>query len=405
VIKLRILFLSSTFIDKKEEADFIYEFVKSFKDKGHRVLVISSHSKGLPKEQFVNGIRVKRFQYLWPDSMQGLTHKAGIAQNLQNSVLVKMQMLPYLFFGALEARKAIKEFKPDIVEAMWAFPQGFIAAFLKKFMGFKLAIHLFGAEVYLAKKYKMAFLVTWPAKNADLITANSRATKKSAVELGIKKKINTVFCGGINTKRFNQKNKGGKVRKKHKLGKEKMILTVGRLVERKGHVYLVRAMPLILKKIPNAKLFIVGSGPLEKEIKSEVKKLGLEKSVVLTGRVATEILPNYYAAADVFCLPAIIDSRGETEGGQGLVVGEAMATGKPVVASAVGGITDAVKHNWNGLLVKEKNEKQLAEAICKVLSDKKLREKLTKNGLRFVKEEASYESGADKFLKLFKKVI
>ncbi|MBN2067039.1 MAG: glycosyltransferase family 4 protein [Candidatus Diapherotrites archaeon] len=402
---MRILFLSSTFIERKEDADFIYEFVKSFRDKGHHVLVIASHSKGLPKEQTVNGIKVKRFQYLWPDSVQGLTHKAGIAQNLQNSALVKAQMVPYSFFGMLEARKAIKDFKPDIVEAMWAFPQGFMAAFLKKFMHFKLGVHLFGAEVYLAKKYKMPFLVTWPCESADVITANSTATNKFAKGLGIKKKINTVFCGGINTKRFNQRNSGSRVRKKHRLGKGKVILVVGRLVERKGHVHLIRAMPHILKKIPNAKLVIVGSGPLEKEIKEEVKKLGLGKNVVMAGRVATEVLPNYYAACDVFCLPAIVDSRGETEGGQGLVVGEAMATGKPVVASAVGGITDAVRHNWNGLLAEQKNEKQLAGAICKVLSDRKLRAKLVKNGLHFVREEASYASGADKFLKLFRKAL
>lgn len=402
---MRILFLSSTFICREEDADFIFEFVRSFKKKGHVVMVLASHSKGMPKEQTVDGVPVKRFQYAWPAGIQKLAYGAGIGQNLQQSVLVKLQFPAYIFFGCIAARKAIKSFKPDLVVALWAFPQGFIAALLRKLMHFKLAMHLFGAEVYLAKKYKLPFLVTWPAKNSDLITANSIATKEQAAELGIKKETIALYCGGVNTGRFNQKNKGNEIRKMHNLGNAKVILTVGRLVERKGHLFLIKAMPSIIKKIPNAKLLIVGSGPLKEKLREEADKLNLQHSVILTGRVATEMLPSYYAACDVFCLPAIVDSRGETEGGQGLVVLEAMATGKPVVASAIGGITDAVKHNWNGLLVEQRNDRQLADAICSILGSEKLRQRLVLNGLRCIKEEMSYARCAEKFLELFEKAV
>ncbi len=400
-----MLFLSSTFIDKKEEADFIFEFVRSFKEKGNKVMVLASHGSYLPKDQTVDGIRVKRFQYAFPPSMQRLAYGAGIAQNIQNGFFVKALFLPYIFFGAIAARKAIKEFKPDIVVALWGFPQGFIAMMLRKIMRFRLAIHLFGAEVYLAKNSRLPFLVTMPANSADVITANSSATKKQAIELGVKKEITVVYCGGVNRKRFNKKNKGSEIRKIHNLGNSGVILTVGRLVERKGTIFLVKAMPRILKKIPNTKLLIVGGGPLKEKLLEESGKLNLQRSVILTGRVATALLPKYYAACNVFCLPAIVDSRGETEGGQGLVILEAMATGKPVVASRIGGITDAVRPCWNGLQVGQKNTRQLADAICSVLGNEKVRERLAKNGVRFIKEEMSYERGAEKFLALFEKVI
>ena len=402
---MRILFLSSTFIDREGDDDFIFEFVRAFKEKGHQVSVLASHGKGLPKQQTIGGIKVKRFRYAWPASMQRFAYGAGIAQNLQHSIFVKALALPYVLFGAVASAREIKKTKPDIVVALWAFPQGFIAALLRKLMRFKLAIHLFGAEVYLAKTFHMPFLVKMPAQNSDVITANSNATKKHAVRLGIKKEISVVYCGGVNTGRFNQKNKGNAVRKTHGLGNSKAILTVGRLVERKGHLFLIKAMPLIIKKFPDAKLLIVGSGPLTEKLREEANRLGLQNSVILTGRVATETLPSYYAACDVFCLPAIVDSRGETEGGQGLVVLEAMATGKPVVASAIGGITDAVRHNVNGLLVKQRNERQLADAICSILGSEKLRQRLVENGLRFIKEEMSYARCAEKFLELFEKAV
>ncbi len=403
---MRILFVSSTFPETPEESlDWIGEFTKTIVEKGHKVMVLASHTAGTQKEQVFNKMKIKRFQYFWPSSLQKVAYGEGIAENTKKSLLAKTQLLLYVISNTFAVRKAVKEFKPDIVQALWSFPQGWAAALIKKEFGFPLAIHLFGAEVYLAKNYGMPSLARWPTKHAELVTANSQATKEAALEIGIKKSMKILFYGGIDTKKFNPKNSGKKLRKELGLEKEPMIFALGRIVERKGFIYLVRAMPLILKKFPKAKLVIGSTGPEKEKIEKEANKLKVEKSVIFAGRIPNNSLTEYYAACSVFCLPAIVDSRGETEGGQGVVIGEAMATGKPVVASDIGGIPDAVKHNLNGLLVEQKNPKQLANAICKILSDKKLSERLSKAGRNFDEKELSYETLAGKFIAEYEKVL
>ncbi len=273
-------------------------------------------------------------------------------------------------------------------------------------MKFRFALHVFGAEPFLAKTYRIPFVVTWPAKGTDLLTANSRAALDATVSLGVERsKVKLLFMGGVDQKKFNPKNDGSFIRKKLDLQKDKVVLIVGRVVERKGHRYLVEAMPRILKRFEDAKLVVVGDGPLLQEVKSLAAEKGLGNSVLFPGRVPVKELPLYYAACDVFCLPAIVDSRGETEGGQGIVIGEAMGAGKPVVASRVGGIPDAVKHNVNGLLVEEKKPEMLADAICKVLSDTKLAKRLSKAGIEFVKKENSYDVYVDRVIECYEEML
>ncbi len=403
---MKILFVTSTFLKSKEDEqlDFVFEVATAFRRKGHDVMVVAAHGANAEKNHEIDGIKVRRFQYSWPASTQKIAYGCGIAQNISKSIAVKAQFLPYVISNTLALRKAVKEFKPDVVQALWSFPQGWAAALAKKTIGFPLAVHLFGAEIYLAKRYKMPFLAVWSTKHAELLTANSEATRKAALGLGIRKP-EVLFCGGVNMQRYNPKNDGSKVRKKHKLGKNKVIFVMGRLVERKGHVFLIKAMKKILKMFPKAKLVIGGGGIEEANIRKAIKELKLENSVILTGRIPILDLPSYYAACDVFCLPAIVDSKGETEGGQGLVIGEAMASGRPVVASNVGGIPDAVKHNANGLLVEQKNPGQLANAICSVLSNKRLAKRLSKAGIGFVEREISYDVYVDKCIKQYERVL
>jgi len=376
-----------------------------FAKKGHDVMVLAAHGNGFPKEQLMNGVAIRRFQYFWPSSLQRVAYGNGIAENTRKSLLARVQLLPYVVSNIFALRKAVREFKPDVVQALWSFPQGMAGAIVKKSARFPLAVHLFGAEVYLAENYKLPFLAAWPANQADFVTANSLATKEAAIRIGVKKPMEIMFYGGIDSEKFSPKNNGAGVRKKHGIGRAKLIFCLGRLVERKGYVFLVRAMPIIIEKFPGTRLIIGSTGPEEENIRNEIKRLGLEKSVIMAGRIANEALPEYYAACDVFCLPAIVDSRGETEGGQGVVIGEAMATGKPVIASNVGGIPDAVKHNVNGLLVEQKSPERLAAAICRVFSDKGLAKRLSAAGREFVAEEISYEAIVNNFLGAYDRMV
>ena len=112
----------------------------------------------------------------------------------------------------------------------------------------------------------------------------------------------------------------------------------GKLIERKGVIYLIRALKLLKDRGVDARLKLVGSGYLKDELKAAVTELGIENEVDFAGFLPSQSkeLSDAYAGCDIFILPSIIDSRGDTEG-LGYVVLDAMSHGKPVIASAVGG--------------------------------------------------------------------
>jgi len=139
------------------------------------------------------------------------------------------------------------------------------------------------------------------------------------------------------------------------------VLFVGRLVERKGVGHLVDAASRLLPSV-DVRLVIVGDGPERARIEARIREQGLDGRIVVRGRVSEAELQAAYAAADAFVLPAVVDRRGDTEG-LGVVLLEAMNHRVPVIASAIGGITDIVEDGVSGLLVPPGDATALAAAL------------------------------------------
>ena len=157
------------------------------------------------------------------------------------------------------------------------------------------------------------------------------------------------------------------------------ILFVGRLEPRKGLRYLLRAFPLIKEKLPRARLIIVGSGPLERYYRQLVPR-HYRTDIFFEGLVSKENLSAYYSTCDVFCSPA----TGKES--FGIVLLEAMASGKPIVASDIAGYRNVMTDGQEGLLVKSKQSKEIANAVAKIESDESLRKRLGANGLEKAKD-------------------
>jgi len=146
------------------------------------------------------------------------------------------------------------------------------------------------------------------------------------------------------------------------------ILFVGRLEQRKGLGYLLNACAKIKNSLPNFRLIIVGPGTvLRLRYEKLVKDMGLTDNVVFVGFVPSDELPSYYRSADIFCAPA---TGGESFG---IVLLEAMACGKPVVATNIQGYAGVLAHGEEGLLVPPRDEESLAHALLSLLNDKSLR--------------------------------
>jgi phosphatidylinositol alpha-mannosyltransferase len=174
------------------------------------------------------------------------------------------------------------------------------------------------------------------------------------------------------------------------------IVFLGRLEQRKGLKYLLRAIPIIRQHYPNTRFLIGGDGPQRVGFQTYVAQAGW-RDVVFLGRVPADDLPSLYATADVFCAP---NTGGES---QGIVLLEAMASGRTVVASDIPGFRSVIRNHRDGLLVAPKNHEQLAWAVCHLLEDEDERRRLAL-AARERANEFGWEHVADQVLNYYREL-
>jgi glycosyltransferase involved in cell wall biosynthesis len=284
----------------------------------------------------------------------------------------------------LAAMRLSRRHKYDFIHCHWPFPHGLMgwAATLTAAGHPQLIMHFHGACLLLAAKFKpIAPILRFCLSRAQGTVSNSSFTA------GLVTQLMPVTQSVIG---FGSPLAGDPLPPAQ--NPVKVILSVGRVVERKGLVYLIRALPKVIESI-DAKLVIVGKGDpkVEADLRQAAQELGLLERVVFAGKVSEAELINWYRSCDVFCLPAIVDSQGETEG-LGVVLLEALNYARPVVASNVGGIPDIIKHEKTGLLCAQRDPEALAYTLLKLLQDPALGERLGNQGHDFVRREFSWEN-------------
>lgn len=159
------------------------------------------------------------------------------------------------------------------------------------------------------------------------------------------------------------------VRRAYDLGDRPVVVCVSRLVPRKGQDMLVRALPRLRTRVPDAALLLVGGGPYRKHLAAMADKLGVADHVVLAGALPWHELPAHYAAGDVFAMPARTRGKGLDVEGLGVVYLEASATGLPVVAGRSGGAPETVLDEVTGHVVDGRDLAQLVDTLVPLLSD------------------------------------
>jgi len=193
---------------------------------------------------------------------------------------------------------------------------------------------------------------------------------------------------------------GNKIKEKYEIENKRIVLFVGRLVKKKGLQYLINSAPIILRKIPDIVFLIVGGtdkfAQYESELKKLIKHLNLEEKFIIVKNVPEKDMPSYYNAADVCVVPSINYEPLPT------VVFEAMACGKPVVASNLGGIPEQLGYDYT--LVPPKNSKELAKKIIEILQNDDLYITLSKRNRKRAREFDWVEI-AKKHIKIYKELI
>jgi len=379
---------------------FIFELFRRLENADCGVHVVAPHEFGLAKSEIMDGVVVDRFVYMLPHYLQRLAYGSSIAENIKKSKFVAVQVFTYSVSCLLRALRVVRSNSVDSIVACWTIPQGLIAMILRAVTRKPVVLMAFPVELSLAiSKYRFLMpLLRKTLSKADLVIANSQYTKNLILGLGTPPQKVHVVYPGVDTRRYLSTRNDG-ARKEFGLPDAPTLLTVARLVERKGIKNLVQAMPRILTTMPTVMLVIVGDGPERDRLKEEVRRLGLSGNVIFVGKVAEDKLLRLYEISDVFVLPAIVDSDGNTEG-LGVVLLEAMSTQKPVVASRVGGIPEVVVHKQTGILVEPGNPDELARAITYLLKNDQISVKMGRKGRQRAEQIFDWNLIASSFLEL-----
>jgi phosphatidyl-myo-inositol dimannoside synthase len=207
---------------------------------------------------------------------------------------------------------------------------------------------------------------------------------------------------GIDTEHFAPRSDAQRLRESLGLGNKKVIVSVGRLVHRKGQDVLIEAMPEIIKSIDGVHLLLIGEGPYKKELEKRIKNLGLANRVTFVGRVQYADLPRYICVGDVFAMPSRSRLAGLEVEGLGIVYLEASACGLPVIGGISGGAPDAVLQGETGFSVDGRSAHEVAEALVRVLTDKELAQRLGARGRQWVIEQWQWQIWSERFNQLLK---
>jgi phosphatidylinositol alpha-1,6-mannosyltransferase len=279
---------------------------------------------------------------------------------------------------------------------------------LKKFFkNSKLIISAHGKEITRIKERREINRFRKTIENASLVLAVSQFTRQEIFKrLKNNHEDHVIFVpNGVDVNSFYYTEKFDKISQQINVSKKnKIILTLARIVERKGHDVVIQCLPRILEKFPEVVYIIVG--PCQdvsyyNYLKELIKQLHLEKKVIFTDMVERDDLNKYYSMSDVYVMVSrTLEEKGDSEG-FGITFLEANACGCPVIGSYAGGIPDAVEDGVNGFLVPPDDVSRLTEKILTIIGNPSIAKQLKEDGLRRVENNFTWEKITEKIFAEF----
>ena len=305
---------------------------------------------------------------------------------------------------ALHLRGIIK--KEGITTAAFgaAAPLGLLSASMKRAGVVRTVALTHGHEVWWAKVFPFNLLLRRIGSTVDVLTYLGEFTRK-AISKALSARAQSAMvkiAPGIDVEHFIPTD-ASSLRASLGLADKKVIVSVGRLVHRKGQDHLIEAMPEILKNVPRAHLLLVGEGPYREYLQNLVHQLKLESSVTFIGRIQYQDLPMYICVGDIFAMPSRSRLMGLEVEGLGIVYLEASSCGLPVLAGDSGGAPDAVIQNETGLVVSGTDNKEIASAAVALLTNLEASQKMGTVGRQWIVDNWRWEIWSKAFEELLKK--
>ncbi len=276
--------------------------------------------------------------------------------------------------------------RPQVVHISEINAASIAALIAKKLLRIPYVLFAYAEEItYITTRPFYLHLLKKVLRNADVIVTVSEYTRGVLHELGANPaRVHKILPAVGRDKLVASSEDVEALRMKYSLSDKRVLLTVSRLEERKGHATVIEALPAILQSLPTSRYIIVGTGSMESKLKELVRCAGLQDYVVFTGEVDNQELACWYEICDVFVMPhRELHNTKDTEG-CGIVFLEASAHGKPVIGGRDGGVADAILNEHTGFIIDGKDYAKLAETVCLLLKTPELAARMGAAGRAYV---------------------
>ena len=330
--------------------NFVHSLSESLTRLGMEISVVApGHSQAARHDDW-DHITVHRFGYAFPSRLQVLAYDGGIPHKLRTSHLARFEIPPFLLsMYSLVCRVARA---CDLIHAHWI-PTGAVAGMAARRLGIPMVLTVHGSDsAFLRHGRLRAEVSRFSVRSASHVIPVSETLKAELLAFSGAGLPLTKIHSGVDPSVFlpGSGETGGR-----------SILWVGRMTREKGVEYLIRAMKDISIAHPSASLLLVGDGPLRGSLETLARDIGVSEFVSFMGWKDHSEMVSIYAASDIVALPSLSE-------GLPMVLLEAMASGKPVVATRVGGIPELIDQGGNGYLVAPGSESEIADRVMELLA-------------------------------------
>lgn len=328
----------------------------------------------------------------------GFGQTFGAKSGVRPSTAIMLPAVAISLYHTL--RRELRSGRYDLVHAHWVVPNGWLAAAAARDRDIPLVLTMHGSDVAMAERRAgLAQLARWTFSKTNCVTATSSQLIQRAVALGADPKRSHAVYLGVDAARFSPDALAPGTRAR--LGAAEndfLVVCVARLDEVKGVNYLIDAAA----RLDGVAVAVVGDGELRHTLARQAEDLGAH--VTFVGRIPHDQVPEVMAAADAVVVPSIVDRTGRVDGTTSTVP-EAMATGKPLITTNVGGIIELARDGDNALVVPEKDPHALAVAIDRLRNDSALSKRIATQARRFAVERLTWAANASEFDAIYVDVL
>lgn len=381
---------------------FVKHLSEALAARGHRVWVLVPYDPELRKDP-ATSLEIRSFRYVRPDRW----HLLGYSRTLRRDVGMKpwayLQAPFYFAFAERALRRLVRREGIELVHAHWILPNGFVAARVSRATGVPFAVTLHGSDVFMAERNPVFGAMARRAlAGAAHVTSCSAELRSRLLRLGGEEhaaKVHLVPNGTWPTP-------AAEADRGHPAVPDgsRAVVAVGRLVDKKGFEYLLEAAPRILERVPEARIVLGGGGSLEGSLRERARRLGIADRVTFAGALSHPEVLRLLASAEVVAMPSVRDERGNVDG-LPVVVLEAMAAARPVVASDVSGLPLAIEDGVSGRLVPERDPAAIADAVLELLTDPERALRLGAEARRRVEAELNWDAVAGVHDRLYRAAV